>query len=576
MSEKLLPDVVNNVVNVDEVLTARQEGERLEKIILEKETELNNLRRETLALAYPKNPEAKKQRSLTVPQGSFAEFFDADSADTVIPEEARLIALAANPEAVNVYIRPYGPHGSTLGDASASPERGRPVQLWRKSKYSLAASGDVIGQLTESLWSLNPGDTVYVHSAGKSKHVSCHVISRPNADRTIVAKCVPSRFERSVGRMDSFSAVFVQGAYERSNAISGLKLEIENFEQQKFAAMRPIFEARLQGINERLLALGELGIELTDTGFIDKNYQVEYHYTDFDVDNFENKVTEMVQNKTARQIFEAGFDEKVQARLAAIEAKTKEDNGFLVLFAPKYSQYSLVFGYNPDGLKDLKTFLDEVEIKKAREIIRVKTEREIAEQETKAAEMGLPSNVQIFHRRGGNTKLSDGWVIKPNGELRPANTQVLGRMADGHQVWRQLLPGELALSWSKDYSAAEQVFVIEYLPSKVTTEQVGAVSMIQQELADDRGPGRGWGFSAPAKVTPVVAQVEATLEAVLAPEIAVTVETTTFIYSGKRDFKCDCGCFERVSGGSMNDFNAGKSINITCGSCQKTGVVTKT
>lgn len=102
------------------------------------------------------------------------------------------------------------------------------------------------------------------------------------------------------------------------------------------------------------------------------------------------------------------------------------------------------------------------------------------------------------------------------------------------------------------------------------------MSAIQQELADDRGPGRGWGFCAPAKLTPVVAQVEYEIE-VTPPvtEVAKTPEKTTFTYAGKRDFKCGCGCFERLEKSAFEKYLSGEVVSVSCTSCHKVGEVKK-
>lgn len=580
MSEKYLPEGQVGSEIASEFAAAQEEVNRLSAFIDEKQIALANAEKTARDLMYPKNPEAKMQRTLTVPPHSFAEFYTADSALTAIPDEARLLVASTNPQAVALYVRPYGPNGSTLGEGISRADRGRPAKVWDKGKSTRTASGESIGMLEQTLWALNPGDAVYVHTPGKSKYVECYQITRPTAARTLVAKRIPSSFERSTNTTGSFSAHFVEGAWDRVKEINDLKAEIEQADKQKSVVMRPFFAARLESVHARYLALNQYGLVMNEDHFTVGEYGARLEYCESTVAEVETELEKIETNTKNRSDFESLLDEKIKARLSAIEAECTDNGTYLSVYAPKHEKFTQAFWYTREGFQDLIKFLDTIQIKINRQIVQVQTARESAAQEARAAELGLPGNIQIFHRRGGNTKLSDGWVIKPNGELRMADVAVSGHTLDGTQTWRQLLPGELALSWSKDYSAAEQVFDVVYNPGTVTAEQIQAVAKIQQELAEERGAGRGWGFGAPAVVTPPKPvsreYTYSNFQETNPPqETKPPVETTTFSYSGKRDFKCSCGCFERVGSGAMTEYNAGKEITITCGSCKKSALVKK-
>lgn len=132
-----------------------------------------------------------------------------------------------------------------------------------------------------------------------------------------------------------------------------------------------------------------------------------------------------------------------------------------------------------------------------------------------AREMGLPINIEIFHRVGASTGCGDGWVVRPDGSLREPD-EIAGdsrpgrrnRSGQGLYKWRQVLPGELVLKWGKRYTAAEHEFEVVYSPEEgLTEEQLERVAEIQQGLEDTwagrRGissgllspaVGRGWGL----------------------------------------------------------------------------------
>ena len=136
-----------------------------------------------------------------------------------------------------------------------------------------------------------------------------------------------------------------------------------------------------------------------------------------------------------------------------------------------------------------------------------------ASAEAEAAKLGLPQNIRIWKRTGGATNCGMGWVIKPDGSdrerdgLENSNPRRAECLDEGYLFWRQVLPGELVLSWSKATTAGEHHFEVVYLPELVTEAQLERTAEIQQELeamwAGRRGlssnrpspaVGRGWGL----------------------------------------------------------------------------------
>lgn len=87
-------------------------------------------------------------------------------------------------------------------------------------------------------------------------------------------------------------------------------------------------------------------------------------------------------------------------------------------------------------------------------------------------------------RHGGCTRCQDYWVIRPNGDLRPA-TSVEYRKAyfcEGEKNWDVVLPEEIAISWAKSNTGANHFFEINKMPKELTTEQEVSIKSIQDEL----------------------------------------------------------------------------------------------
>ena len=172
------------------------------------------------------------------------------------------------------------------------------------------------------------------------------------------------------------------------------------------------------------------------------------------------------------------------------------------------------YSYTQAGVESFTADLIRKEEEAAREARERAAAIAKASAEAEAAKLGLPQNIRIWKRTGGATNCGMGWVIKPDGSDRErdrlensSNPRRAERLDEGHLFWRQVLPGELVLSWSKATTAGEHHFEVVYLPELVTEAQLERTAEIQQELeamwAGRRGlssnrpspaVGRGWGL----------------------------------------------------------------------------------
>lgn len=225
---------------------------------------------------------------------------------------------------------------------------------------------------------------------------------------------------------------------------------------------------------------------------------------------WEEQAVEKLRKQMARAEFQSQFEacspraEVLGLTLSYGEEKVNWEGG----------NYCGGFAYTQEGLESFKADLtrkEEEAAKKAREEAAAAAK---ASAEAEAEVLGLPQNIRIWKRTGGATGCGMGWVITPDGfdrerdGLENDNPRRAARYDEGYLVWKQILPGELVLAWSKAYTAAPHEFEVVHLPSEGVTEaQLERVAEIQQELQDTwagrRGlasgvpspaVGRGWGL----------------------------------------------------------------------------------
>lgn len=154
---------------------------------------------------------------------------------------------------------------------------------------------------------------------------------------------------------------------------------------------------------------------------------------------------------------------------------------------------------------NLAQFEQETIDKEAEEEKTAKVEQKETERQQKYAEAsasGLPSQVEIWKRRGGRTNAGDGWVIQVDGEYREPDKMKCPRpryQNEGTQVWHQTLPGELVIMWSKSSSAADHEFRVIHLPEEgLTEEQRLQICLILDELESEWKGASGFASGKPS------------------------------------------------------------------------------
>jgi len=278
------------------------------------------------------------------------------------------------------------------------------------------------------------------------------------------------------------------------------KAEAEAERQRKVNAerMKPILESRLTILSERRQAIGLGAITLDTESFCYSESSWNRHeYTETNLKKIEAEVVVEEDKYAGKKAFEVGLEE-LRLRLAAAKVTFCDDRGALYAKAESH-RYAKRFRYTSEGLEELRTFLNAVEEEVAEARRQAEAKAEVERQVAEAIELGLPSEVEIWHRRGASTKLGDGWVMRSDGTLRSHDGFRRYGGRDGHKKWTQILPGEVVLRWAKAYTAADHEFEVVHLPTEgLTRAQLEHIAEIEVELAEAHDGTSGFSSGIPS------------------------------------------------------------------------------
>lgn len=253
--------------------------------------------------------------------------------------------------------------------------------------------------------------------------------------------------------------------------------------------------ARLEAAQVRLDALkssepntGYSKLELGESYFVfgwgEKLY-TEANVADVErnVAYWEEQAVEKLHKQMARTEFQPQFEalasraEVLGLTLSYGEEKVNWEGG----------SYYGGFAYTQEGLDSLKADLtrkEEAKAAKEREEVEAAAK---AQAEAEGAAAGLPADVRIWCRMGGTNNRGCGWVVRPDGTFRDADSidgapRRVARYGEGDLVWNQILPGELVLRYRRAdrYDIAHCEIV--HRPEVVTPAQLAAAKQIEEDL----------------------------------------------------------------------------------------------
>lgn len=124
-------------------------------------------------------------------------------------------------------------------------------------------------------------------------------------------------------------------------------------------------------------------------------------------------------------------------------------------------------------------------------------------------------NFEAWHRRGGMSGNGDGWVIRPDGTLREADSNDVRRYkSDGTYTWNLVSEEELALKWAcqtmRNVSGSSDFDVVKLPVGGCTLEQLAAIEQIESEIG---APQNAFGMNAEA-ATRIEKRMKAIREAI--------------------------------------------------------------
>lgn len=321
----------------------------------------------------------------------------------------------------------------------------------------------------------------------------------------------------------------------KAEADAEAKAEKEAERKAKADRMRPILTPRLEAVSHRREAIGLSAVEIDEFDFWCNYYRHQYieenvALVERDVERHEERAAEKERKRQAREAFKPKF-EAFAPRADSLGLSIEFDDR--VILGDEDN-----FVYSEEGLARFEAAFDECERKIGEDRLRAEVEALYEKQCIEAAALGLPQDVEIWHRTGGRTNAGNGWVIRPDGTDREPtrmendNLRRLSRYGEGFAIWEQVLPGELVLKWSKGSSAAPHHFGVVHLPPEGLTEtQLEAVALIEGDIERDwetaRGlasgipsppVGNGWGLT-PRVFVPDLSDAESVLEEDLGGEV---------------------------------------------------------
>ncbi len=209
---------------------------------------------------------------------------------------------------------------------------------------------------------------------------------------------------------------------------------------------------------------------------------------------------EKAQNeKKAKNTYTPMFQE-MESTLSTLNISISYNNMNITLKAPtSYFSYKC-YSYSQRGYN---SFISDVtqyqkEITQAQEETRrkaeeLKTATELKRRKDEAKEMGYPEEFKFWNRLGGATNLGHAYVIESDGNIREPDYNNLRNgnhrykysdwknNADGTQGYEQILPGEIIVTYTKDYTAVPYIFNVEWADGEITEAQL---EVICDELAE--------------------------------------------------------------------------------------------
>lgn len=216
-------------------------------------------------------------------------------------------------------------------------------------------------------------------------------------------------------------------------------------------------------------------------------------YTDDLVSKMTGLLNKKQSEKTARDTYIPMYKE-MESVLSSLNISINYGNTLIRLTAPSsYFEYKS-YEYSQDGynsfISDVTQYQDK--IAKEQEEVRRKAEElrratDLKRRKENAKEIGYPEGFEFWNRLGGATNLGHAYVIESDGTIREPDYNDLRNnnhkhkysdwknLADGTQGYEQILPGEIIVTYKKDYTAVPYIFNVEWADNEITEAQLEVI-----------------------------------------------------------------------------------------------------
>lgn len=286
--------------------------------------------------------------------------------------------------------------------------------------------------------------------------------------------------------------------------------EIDKYIEQEDLEIKNSSENRdriLEQIEPIIRKIQTFNPEFEYTAGTDSFTYTEKHYWSSKTRRYRDELTseiagllEKAQNeKTARDTYKPMYQE-IESTLSTLDISICYNDTTITLKAPTsyFSHKSYYYsqeGYN-SFISDVTQYQEKIaqeQEETRRKAEELRSAAELKRRKDEAKEIGYPEEFEFWNRLDGSTNLGHAYVIESDGTIREPDYNNLRNSnhrykysdwknnADGTQGYVQILPGEIIVSYTKDYTAVPYIFNVEWADGEITEAQL---EVICDELAE--------------------------------------------------------------------------------------------
>ena len=309
------------------------------------------------------------------------------------------------------------------------------------------------------------------------------VNGRESRDVSDILKEVQEKKDARIAEADAY---LEQKEKERQESIKNRERIIQE--------IQPII-SEIQSVNPE--SKFELGDEYIEYGI--RWMRRSSRYNDSVVNDLQELLEKEISKKTARDEFMPQYKEMEEVILS-IESKLQYYDEYVRVDTKDFYLGRNTYGYNTN---DYVKFVEDVSIYREkfekmqedarRKVEEMKKAEELRRLKQEAKENGYPEEFEFWNRVGGKTGLSHAYVIRKDGSIREPDDNRLRNnnhrhltnwlnTADGTQVYNQIMPGEIIISYVANHIDNPHIFNVEWADGEINDLQLETLFEEFQDL----------------------------------------------------------------------------------------------